>query len=74
MTIMYIGNVVGFLIVALIGDIVGRKFLMMCNLISALVGLAVTILCVNLPMAAAGLFLMTMGIQNSFNICFYFIS
>ena len=74
MTIMYIGNVVGFLIVALIGDLVGRKFLMMCNLITALVGLAITILCVNLTMAAAGLFLMTLGIQNSFNICFYFIS
>ena len=71
---MYIGNVVGFLIVALIGDLVGRKFLMMCNLAAALIGLAVTIFSLNLTMAAAGLFLMTMGIQNSFNIWFYFIS
>ena len=71
---MYIGNVVGFLIVALIGDLVGRKFLMMCNLVAALIGLAVTIFSLNLTMAAAGLFLMTMGIQNSFNIWFYFIS
>ena len=74
MTMMYVGNVVGFLGLSLAGDLVGRKVLMVSNLVIALLGLVITIFCVSLTMAAAGLFLMTLGIQNSFNICFFFIS
>ena len=73
-TMMYVGNVVGYLIISLIGDLVGRKILMMSNLFITLIGMVVTIFCVNLAMAASGLFLITLGVQNAFNICFFFIS
>ena len=71
---MYIGNVVGFLGVSIIGDWMGRKALMTGNLIITCLGVLITIFCASLTMAAAGLFLSTLGIQNAFNICFYFIS
>lgn len=71
---MYVGNVVGFLAVTLVGDLMGRKRLMIGNLVVALIGLLITMFCISLPMAAVGLFLVTCGIQNSFNVCFYFIS
>jgi MFS family permease len=74
MTMMYVGNVVGFLGLTLVGDLMGRKRLMIGNLFVALLGLLITMFCVSLPMAAVGLFLVTCGIQNSFNVCFYFIS
>ena len=71
---MYIGVVAGFLTLTLVGDLMGRKMLMMSNLLISLVGLVLTIFCVSLPMASVGLFLLTFGIQNCFNICFFFIS
>lgn len=74
MTMMYIGNVAGFITLTLVGDLMGRKLLMVSNLIIALVGLIITIFCVSLSMASVGLFLVTFGIQNTFNICFFFIS
>jgi MFS family permease len=71
---MYLGNVAGFFIITLVGDFFGRKMLLVSNLLACVVGLLLTIFCVDLTMAAAGLFLMTLGIQNAFNVCFYFIS
>ena len=71
---MYVGNVVGFLGITLIGDLVGRKMLLVGNLVLALAGLIVTLLCVSLIMAGVGLFLVCCGVQNAFNVCFYFIS
>ena len=71
---MYVGNVVGYLGLSLIGDWMGRKVLMVGNLIIACLGVLITIFSVSLTMAAAGLFLSTLGIQNAFNICFFFIS
>ena len=57
-TLMYVGNVVGFLGLTLVGDMFGRKNLMFGNL----------------TMAGIGLFISTCGIQNAFNICFYYIA
>ena len=71
---MYVGNVVGYLGISSIGDLVGRKLLMVTNLFIALLGMGVTLFCVSLTMAAVGLFLITLGVQNAFNICFFFIS
>jgi len=73
-TLMYVGNVVGFLCLTLVGDLFGRKNLLLGNLIIAAVGLAICIFCVNLTMAGVGLFISTCGIQNTFNICFYYIA
>ena len=71
---MYIGIVAGFLTLTLAGDLMGRKMLMQSNMMLTVVGLLLTIFCVNLEMTAAGLFMLTFGIQNCFNTCFYFIS
>lgn len=71
---MYIGTVVGFLILSVIGDLFGRKLLLsICCGISAL-GMIITIFCANITMAGIGLFIASVGIQNAFNICFYFIA
>ena len=71
---MYIGNVVGYLGLSLLGDLTGKKKLMLINLATAILGLILTIFSVDLTMAGVGLFLSTLGIQNAFNICFFFIS
>ncbi len=71
---MYVGNVVGFLGLTLVGDLFGRKNLMLGNLAIAALGLTITVCCANLTMAGIGLFISTCGIQNAFNICFYYIS
>ena len=71
---MYVGNVVGFLGMTLSGDLMGRKRLMLGNLFIAVAGLTIVLLSVNLTMAAAGLFLVTCGVQNAFNTCFFFVS
>lgn len=71
---MYVGNVVGFFGLTLVGDLMGRKMLMVVNLFLAAIGLTLTILCQSIMMAGIGLFIITCGIQNAFNVCFYFIS
>ena len=71
---MYVGNVVGFLGLTLLGDIFGRKVLMMGNLILSLVGTVITLFANSMTMAGVGLFIITCGIQNATNITFYFIS
>lgn len=71
---MFVGIVAGFFGLTLFGDYVGRKRLMIINLFIAMTGLLITLFCVSLHMAAVGLFLITCGIQNAFNIAFNFIS
>lgn len=74
MTLMYVGDVIGFLCLTLVGDLMGRKMLLLGNMIAAAVGMLITIFCVNINMAGAGLFLVTGGLQNSFNMGFYFMA
>jgi len=71
---MYVGAVVGFLALTVLGDLLGRKILMVSCLIINAIGLIIVIFSVNIVMAAAGLFLSMAGISNAFNICFYFLT
>jgi MFS family permease len=73
-TLMYVGTVVGCLILTMVGDLVGRKRLMIACMGTNVLGLIIVIFCVNIEMAAAGLFLSTVGIQTAFNVCFYFLA
>lgn len=73
-TLMYVGTVVGSLVLTMVGDLVGRKRLMIACLATNVIGLAIVISSVNIEMAAAGLFLSTVGVQTAFNVCFYFLS
>jgi len=71
---MYIGTVVGFLALTVLGDLLNRKLLMVSCLIINVIGLIIVIFSVNIVMAAIGLFFSTVGMSNAFNICFYFLS
>lgn len=71
---MYVGTVVGFLLMTLVGDLLGRKMLMTICMTMTVLGITITIFCQNLAMAGAGLFLATVGIQDAYNVCFFFIS
>jgi MFS family permease len=70
---MFLGAAVGFLCLTLFGETVGKKLLMQINVATYVVGLVLTIFCVDLYMAGAGLFLAALGINNAYIICFYFI-
>ncbi len=74
MTLMYVGNVVGFFGLTLVGDWMGRKALLVANLLLTVIGMVLTSLCATIVMAGIGLFIITCGIQNAFNVCFYFIA
>jgi len=71
---MYVGVVVGFLVLTIFGDLLCRKILMVSCLIINVIGLIIVIFSVNIVMAAVGLFLSTAGLSNGFNICFYFLT
>lgn len=71
---MYVGAVIGFLISAVIGDHIGRKSLIMLCLVLNGIGLTITIFCTSIEIAGVGLFISTIGIQNGFNVCFYFLA
>ncbi len=71
---MYIGTVVGFLALTFVGDLLGRKLLFIICTSLTVLGMIIVISCVNLQMAGVGLFIATVGAQNAFNICFYFIA
>lgn len=64
----------GFLLSALIGDLIGRKLLIVLCMLTNALGLIITIFCSNLTMAGVGLFISTIGIQDGFNVCFYFLA
>ncbi len=70
---MFFGAAVGFLCLTLFGEMVGKKVLMQINVAAYVVGLILTVFCVDLYMAGAGLFLAALGINNAYIICFYFI-
>jgi MFS family permease len=74
LTVMYSSSVLGYLLMTLLGGVIGRKSLMISSLFLTLVGILVTIFCVNVVMAGVGLFVSFVGIQNGFNVCFYFLS
>lgn len=73
-TLMYVGNVVGYACMTLVGDLIGRKRLMLANLLICLLGLILTCLSSSILMAGISLLHMAFGVFNSFNLCFAFIA
>ena len=71
---MLFGKAIGPLIPTLIGDLMGRKKLMLGSLLLYAIGLTLVLCCVNLPMAGVGLFIAMCGAQNAFTIPFFFAS
>lgn len=73
-TLMYVGTSAGALVLTIIGDLLGRKRLMIACLGTTAIGIGIVILSVNIQMAAAGLFLSVVGVCTAFSVCFYFIA
>ena len=71
---MYGGSLLGVLFMSLFGDALGRKTLMMVNLFMMVIGMAMTIWCVNLWMAGIGIGLCVFGGKNNFNLCVIFVT
>ena len=73
-TLMYIGAVIGFVAMLLIGGYVGRKTLMLLCLISFIIGMIVSLFCVNLMMVGIGLCICSIGATAGYNVCFMFLT
>lgn len=71
---MYIGAVIGFIVLLLIGDHVGRKALMTLCISTLVIGMVVTLFCVNITMAGIGLCICAAGSGAAYNVCFMFLA
>ena len=71
---MFTGHLVGFLVLTIFGDYLGRWWLMFSNLVLSLAGLLISVFGTSLEMATLGLFLTLFGIRNCFILCFNFIT
>lgn len=70
----FLGSIVGYLLVGSLVDNFGRRMVFNgCLVIGTFGGLLVSA-SVHLAMASTGLFLMGLGLENAFNLCFYFLS
>ena len=65
---MYAGSLLGVLFMSLSGDLLGRKTLILLNLIMMMIGMCLTIWCANLWMAGIGIGLCVFGGKNNFNL------
>ena len=72
--VMYFGAVVGFLLLTIGGNWMGRRMLMISNLWLAMFGLILSVCNISDGITAFGLFLSIAGVRNGFNICYYFIA
>ena len=72
--LIYVSNIVGYLIISIFGDFVGRKKIIIAGIIITIVGIIWTLLSDSLFLAATGLFFGLMGVQWAFSISFIFIS
>ena len=62
------------MIPALIGDLMGRKRLMLLNLFLCGIGLAITVFSVDLIMAGIGLCIAFGSLHNAYNFSLYFVT
>ena len=72
--IMYVGMILGFGILALVGDYFGRKLILVVGLIAGIGGLMLTIFAGSIYVAAVGLLIALLGIQWANAICSMYIS
>ena len=68
-TLIYSGTLVCVFFMALVGDMMGRKALLVVNLCLMVVGLGIVVWSQGLWMAGAGMFLCVFGGKNNFNVC-----
>lgn len=71
---MYGGALCGIILLSVLGDVIGRKKLMLINMYIAILGLGVTVFSVNMLMAGIGLFFSIFGIKVSHNLSYIFVA
>ena len=71
---MYGGSLLGVFFMSLTGDLFTRKTLIFINLLMMIMGMTLTIFCVNLWMAGIGIGLCVFGGKNNFNLCVIFMT
>ena len=72
-TVMYLGNLLGFVAIAILGGFVGKRALALINLVIFLFGLLLTIFAVNLLMGGIGLFFTTLGSNIIIQVCYIYV-
>lgn len=73
-TIFYSGQLIGFFLSSLIGDLVRAKILLLSGLITTLVGIAVLAFSDNMWVTIAGMLLFATGPTISFNLTYIFVT
>ena len=71
---MFTGQLVGFLVLTIFGDYLGRWWLMFSNLLISLGGLMICVFGESIEMVTAGLLFAISGARNAFVICFNFLT
>lgn len=73
-TLMYGGGLVGYIMLSIFGDVLGRKSMMLVNLGFIIVGTSVAGFSQSLLMGGIGIFLVLFGAKLCYNITFVFIT
>ena len=71
---MYLGHVIGQIVSALIGDLFGRKTLMIGSLAISVIGLVTAALSPTIILNIIFMFVTIFGVSIAFNLCFYFLA
>ena len=70
----FFGSVVGYIGMGSIVDNLGRKLTFNLCLLIAVTGNVLIVTIPSLISVEIGLFMMGLGLENAFNLCFYFLS
>jgi MFS family permease len=73
-SLFYFGGVAGCLFLALLGNFMGRKKLLIFLMGILIFGLGVACISKNLLTAGIGLFLICMGVQSAYTLSFLFLA
>lgn len=74
MGMFFVGSIVGYFCTGPLVDNFGRRITFNACLVLGLVGNLMVAGASSLPVAEVGLFLMGFGLENAFNLCFYFLA
>lgn len=74
MGMFFLGSIVGYVCVGSLVDNFGRKMTFNMCFALGVFGKLLLLVSPTLPVAEVGLFLIGIGLENSFNLCFYFLS
>lgn len=74
MGMFFLGSIFGYIFTGSLVDNLGRRLAFNFCLVLGSAGNFLVVISPNLGLAEVGLFMMGFGLENSFNLCFYFLS